>query len=337
MTRRIILLLAFSVALGACQSQAPVIEANYQAQSLDVQLNNLTNQMVRSLSQERKSKIAIMEFPDLHGNISEFGKFIPEELTTRLFMTRKFEVLERQLLNKVLEEQNLGMSGLIDASSAARIGKVLGVDAIVTGTITDMGNMIRINARMIATETAGVFAVASVSIEKEPHIAAMMGRFSTSPVQTTPTRPEAGIPPMQNQPTTPAEPRLQPRPVPVAKATLDEFEFEVVGASMTSDHRIIVDVLVTNTSNRDKEVTIKNETTLYDNLGQEFKYPFRRIGSKEASIYSHLTHLYISNVPTRVSIEFRNIDPDAESVALLNLSLANLRGDVQFRNFRLNK
>jgi TolB-like protein len=337
MTKRIILLLALLIVLGACKSQAPVIEANYQAQSLDVQLNNLTNQMVRSLSQERKSKIAIMEFPDLNGNISEFGKFIPEELTTRLFMTRKFEVLERQLLNKVLEEQNLGMTGLIDASSAARIGKVLGVDAIVTGTITDMGNMIRINARMIATETAGVFAVASVSIEKEPHIAAMMNRFSASPTQPTPSRPEAGISPAHTLPPTPTAPREQMQPLPVAKAALDEFEFEVVGASLTSDMRIIVDVLITNTSNRDKEVSIKNDTTLYDNLGQEFKYPFRRIGNKEASMYSHLTHLFISNVPTRVSIEFRNTDPDATSVALLNLSLANLRGDVQFRNFLLNK
>jgi curli biogenesis system outer membrane secretion channel CsgG len=44
-------------------------------------------------------------------------------------MTRRFEVVERQLLNKVLEEQNLGMTGILDESSAARIGKNLGVDA----------------------------------------------------------------------------------------------------------------------------------------------------------------------------------------------------------------
>ncbi len=163
----VVFLVIIAFASQTCTTPAPVIKTSYEAQSIDVQLDNLTNQMIKSLAQEKKSKIAIMAFPDLNGNVSNLGKFIPEELTTRLFMTRRFEVVERSLLNKLLEEQKLGMSGLVDAGSAAEIGKMLGVDAIVTGTITDMGNMIRINARIIATETAGVFAVSSVSIDNQ--------------------------------------------------------------------------------------------------------------------------------------------------------------------------
>jgi len=328
-----ILILVLSLHFIGCQSQAPVIEANYQAQELDIQLNNLTNQMVKSLSQENKSKIAIMEFPDLHGNISEFGKFIPEELTTRLFMTRKFDVLERQLLNKVLDEQNLGLTGLIDASSAAQIGKVLGVEAIVTGTITDIGNMIRINARLISTETAGVFAVASVSIEKEPHIVEMMNRFSSTAARqnsSPPTVPDQEIPaPPQRTPTAP--------PTSVAKATVEEFEFEVVANTLTPDNRLIIDVVITNKAIGDKEITIRSASRLYDNLGQEYNLSVRSIGTKSIDHHSHLTHLFISNVPTKMTIEFEKIDPRAESVALLHLSLWNLRNDAQLRNFKINR
>ncbi len=327
MKKQLIIIYALVLFMGSCKSQAPVIETNYQAQALDIQLNNLTNQMVKSLSQEKKSKIAIMEFPDLHGTISEFGKFIPEELTTRLFMTRKFEVLERQLLNKVLEEQNLGMSGLIDATSAAQIGKVLGVDAIVTGTITDMGNMIRINARMIATETAGIFAVASVSIQKEAHIAAMMNRTPAPPAPPTPQPVNANTPVKQHPSIIASFP----------KTVVEEFEFEVIASSMTSDNRIIIEVLITNMGNRDKEIAINAGTRIFDNLGQEYSSSIKSIGSKSAGKYSHLGHLFISNVPTLMSIEFPKADPDAISIALLDLSVHGLRNNVQIRNFTLNK
>lgn len=336
MKKHLIVIIAFAVFMGSCRNQATLIEADYQAQSLDIQLNHLTHQMVKSLAQEKKSKIAIMEFPDLHGTISELGKFIPEELTTRLFMTRRFEVLERQLLNKVLEEQNLGMSGLIDASSAAQIGKLLGVDAIVTGTITDMGNMIRINARMIATETAGVFAVASVSIDKEPHIVAMMNRTSPYREKTSATPP-----PPESEPVLTEAPVRQnpsrPKAAETVRAMVEEFEFEVVASSMTQDDKIIIEVLITNTSSRDKEIVILGNSRIFDNLGQEYFVHRREIGIKSAGRYSHLSHLFISNVPTRMTLEFANTDPKAESIALLELSLNGLRSNAQLRNFVLNK
>ncbi len=332
-------ILALALLLAGCKSQAPVTTPIFESQSFDIQLNNLTSQMVKSLTEERKTKIAIMEFPDLNGNISELGKFIPEELTTRLFMTRKFEVLERQLLNRVLAEQNLGLTGLIDANSAAQIGKLLGVDAIVTGTITDMGNTIRLNARIIATGTGGVFAVASVSIDKEPHLAAMMNRFHTpqAPLRVNDeTAVRQSQPPVQPEPI--AEPPQRRSPPALTKAIVDEFEFEVVGTAFTADKKILIDILITNTSNRDREISILHDSNMFDNLGQEYPYSERKIGQKYMGIYSNLNHLFIPGVPTRISMEYANGDPNAESVALLNLKVGNLRGGVvQLRNFKLNK
>ncbi len=151
--------------------------------SLDSQLENLTNQIVESLSQESKTKIAVIEFSDLNGNITEFGMYLSEELITRLFLTRKFDVIERQLLNKVLSEQKLGVTGLIDDESAIAIGKLLGVDAIVSGTITDLGKSLKVNARIIATETGSVFAVAATEIFKDEKVKTLINRMK----ETKPT------------------------------------------------------------------------------------------------------------------------------------------------------
>ena len=62
-----------------------------------------------------------------------------EMLTTALVKTGEFIVVERAVMDQVLKEQSLGLAGFIDQSTAANVGKVLGVQALVTGAVTNMG------------------------------------------------------------------------------------------------------------------------------------------------------------------------------------------------------
>ncbi len=153
-------------------------------------LFDLTNQIVQSLSETKKTKIAMVEFSNLDGNITHLGKYIAEELTTRLFRTGKFYVVERHLLNKVLDEHKLSVSGHIDESTAKSIGLILGVDSIATGTVTDLGDTIKINARLISTETGAIFAVASSEISKDSTINRLMSKISciSRATETQPTK-----------------------------------------------------------------------------------------------------------------------------------------------------
>ena len=144
--------------------------------NLNEALSDLTSQIVNSMTEGAKKKVAVIEFSDLRGNVSEFGKYLAEELITRLFVTRKFEVIERRLLNKVLSEQKLSLSDLIDPDSIVDLGKILGVDAIVSGTITDLGKSLKVNARIISTETGSVFAVAAAEIKKDETVRNLMSQ-----------------------------------------------------------------------------------------------------------------------------------------------------------------
>lgn len=143
---------------------------------VDNQINKLVFQIVQSLDQDNKSTIAVIPFSDLHGKTNDFGIFLSEELTTRLFRTNRFQVVERQLLNEVVNEQKLNVSGLIDDNTAASVGRLLGLEAIVAGTITDLGSSIKVNTRLISTNTGTVFAVASVLIFKDSAISALLNR-----------------------------------------------------------------------------------------------------------------------------------------------------------------
>ena len=70
---------------------------------------------------------------------SHFGKFAADMLTTELVKSTDFEVYERDQMDSVLKEQDFGQSGRVDASTAAEIGRLIGLDYMVTGAITEFG------------------------------------------------------------------------------------------------------------------------------------------------------------------------------------------------------
>ena len=100
--------------------------------------------------------LAVLPF-QTKGLGTEMGEInVVEQMMTTFFNLNRFKLFERSQLEKILEEQKLGMSGVLDASTAAEIGKGIGVDAIVIGTVTRSGSNIAIDARLIDTETAEI-------------------------------------------------------------------------------------------------------------------------------------------------------------------------------------
>ena len=164
--------------------------------AMDQHLTELSKQISDGLTENQKQTIAVVEFVDLEGRVTNFGRFVAEELITRLYQTKKFKVIERQLLNKIVAEQKLSLGGMIDQDSARKLGKLLGVDAIASGTVTDLGKSLRVNARLISTNTGEVFAVAAAEIAKDDSVNALMGAISTPSESagtkaTAPTAPTA--------------------------------------------------------------------------------------------------------------------------------------------------
>src|SRR3954469_13625384 len=70
---------------------------------------------------------------------ARIGQTATDILITELVKSGKFIVVERDKMNKLLEEQKLGQSGAIDPNTAARVGKILGLNAIVTGSVSQFG------------------------------------------------------------------------------------------------------------------------------------------------------------------------------------------------------
>ncbi len=157
--------------LPAAKQTPPTVQDGF----LETQLNQLGRNISASLSEQKASRLAVIEFTDLNGGVSDLGKFLAEELTTRLFKSGSFQVIERRLIEKILREQQLSMTGIVNEKTAAKVGSLLGVDFIATGTTADLGTSIKINARIISVEKGSVFSVASVIIPNSDQVKTLMG------------------------------------------------------------------------------------------------------------------------------------------------------------------
>jgi len=96
----------------------------------------------------QKKRVAVLDFEygtvqsgaaAIFGQNVDIGKGIADMLVDRLVRDGTYSVIERKALQKVLAEQNFSNSDRADSTSAAKIGRLLGVDAIIIGSITQFG------------------------------------------------------------------------------------------------------------------------------------------------------------------------------------------------------
>ncbi len=161
----------------------------------------------------RKKRVAIMDFDyatvhstsaAIFGQDIDLVKGISDLLVTNLVKEGSYSVIERKALDKILAEQNFSNSDRANPTSAAKIGKLLGVDAIIVGSITQFGNdtkntniggaggnwggfgvgglgrkkskaIVAITARMVDIDTGEILAVAEGKGESQRNSTSLLG------------------------------------------------------------------------------------------------------------------------------------------------------------------
>jgi curli biogenesis system outer membrane secretion channel CsgG len=97
---------------------------------------------------QQKKRVAIMNFDystvqsglsAIFGTNQDIGKGIADLLVEKLVNGGTYTVIERKALDKILGEQNFSNSDRADSNTAAKIGRLLGADAIILGSIVQFG------------------------------------------------------------------------------------------------------------------------------------------------------------------------------------------------------
>lgn len=112
--------------------------------------------------------IAVLGFATDRQELQRTGQEMTELLIAGLSTTPNLILVERERLDEVLSEFELGISGTVSPDSAARIGRLIGAKALVTGRVFRSGNDLVAVARTIGTETGRVYAESATLAADEP-------------------------------------------------------------------------------------------------------------------------------------------------------------------------
>jgi TolB-like protein len=155
------------------------------------------------------TRVAVTEFP-FRDNFNALTRNVQDILYTTLIQ-KGITVVEREKLEEVLREQEIGTRGLIDLSTAAQMGKLLGVEAVVVGSISDLGNSLAILGRLVDVEKGVALSAARIELAKTPMLTDLAKTDIRRPGPPPVSPPPPGPPgPVAGQPhqATPADPRV---------------------------------------------------------------------------------------------------------------------------------
>jgi len=124
-----------------------------------------------------KPRVAVIEFDaDAATNWYSWWRnqgagAVQEVLVTELVKSGKFRVIEREKLASLMREKNLALSGALDSSTAVKAGRLLGVQYLVTGAVTEYGTS------EATARTPGLRRLPRVNVKRKKFVAAINARL----------------------------------------------------------------------------------------------------------------------------------------------------------------
>ena len=140
------------------------------------EMNSVSLALAESLTGAGKNALAVVDFTDRGKTVTDQGLMITKDLSLALADAgRGFWVVSGPYLRKMLKSQQLSEDVLKENPQAATtLWQVMGIEALITGTLKSRGEMIRLSLKILDTDTAEVIGKWSGDITKKETISRMV-------------------------------------------------------------------------------------------------------------------------------------------------------------------
>ncbi len=162
------------------------------------ELQEITDDLASRLNiADSVTTVAVIEFVDLEGDRTSLGKFLSDQFSVRLLDSAGFELFNRSRLRELIAEIQLSEDGLVSPESAKRL-ELEGVEVLITGTVTELGESAQLSVQALRTSTARIVAAATGRIPLTGDLQHLVGRRiygnDESAISATPTSSQLVLP-----------------------------------------------------------------------------------------------------------------------------------------------
>ncbi|MEM9584048.1 MAG: FlgO family outer membrane protein [Pseudomonadota bacterium] len=150
------------------------------AESIDGSLDEMATQIVQRTTGSGGSNVGISTFTHSDGTCSQLSNYISEFIVDSLFNAGQgqIDIIERSQLSAIFREMELVYDATIAPDTAKKLGEIAGVDALVTGSLIEFGEVVKVQARLISTADGKLFATARSDFPMVGTIGQMMAERS---------------------------------------------------------------------------------------------------------------------------------------------------------------
>lgn len=99
---------------------------------------------------------AIFPFHERGEGVKGYGNTASDILFASLVVNPDLLLVDREEINKTLQEQEMNLSGMVSPGDAVQVGSLIGAKVLITGSVIDADQSIYLVARIIGTETSRV-------------------------------------------------------------------------------------------------------------------------------------------------------------------------------------
>ena len=172
----IVILYIFKDGVDTPSQQMPIQVEKESTEAKNRRVDDLVASLIKGYDENRgkdgathewKSRPLTLVFLNIKAKgVTDFDKeFIISTVVGSLQESRRVQVVEREVLDRLLEELKLSSSELADPTAALKIGRILSAKLISTGSIIRDGKDWLINLRMIETETTSIKVALTQALE----------------------------------------------------------------------------------------------------------------------------------------------------------------------------
>jgi hypothetical protein len=132
-----------------------------------------TNMGVTDRASKEPMVIAIADFINEEGNVSKLGRYVSDKLTPYFARSKQFSVMERVVIDKVLEEHQFQVSAFVDEESTQEFGKLVGAETIISGTISTLDDAFYFIAKVVGVAHGNLITSIDVEVDRSERLVAL--------------------------------------------------------------------------------------------------------------------------------------------------------------------
>lgn len=129
-----------------------------KARELSVVVDDVVEKLNMTSTGATPLRLAVVPLANTQSrSFNKFGEYATESIISKLSgNTRKFKIFERKRLDAIIKEDELMLSDLMLPEAAQKLGKLVPIDALLSGTYTKLKSYIDINARLLDVSTGEI-------------------------------------------------------------------------------------------------------------------------------------------------------------------------------------